>query len=57
LGRAILLASLNRLRAWGAYTAQLVTLSSNTPAVALYRSTGFTQLVIAEALVYEKQIA
>jgi ribosomal protein S18 acetylase RimI-like enzyme len=57
LGRAILLASLDRLRTWDAHTTQLVTISSNTPAVALYRSTGFTQLEIAEAPGYEKQFA
>jgi ribosomal protein S18 acetylase RimI-like enzyme len=56
LGRAILLASLDRLRRWGAHTAQLLTISSNTPAIALYRSTGFTQVEIPEAPGYEKQI-
>jgi len=48
-GRAILLASLARLRTWGADTALLVTVSSNIPAIKLYQSAGFTQVEAVEA--------
>jgi ribosomal protein S18 acetylase RimI-like enzyme len=56
LGRAIILASLNRLQAWGAHTAQLLTISSNAPAIALYSSAGFIRVEIAETPGYQKQI-
>jgi ribosomal protein S18 acetylase RimI-like enzyme len=57
LGRAILYAGLNQLRAWGAETAMLVTVSSNTAAMRLYERTGFERVAIAEPPSYQKQFA
>jgi ribosomal protein S18 acetylase RimI-like enzyme len=57
LGRVMLLAALDRLRVWGAHTAQLLTISSNAPAIALYRSAGFIQVEIPETPGYAKQFA
>lgn len=57
LGKALLLTSLNRLRNWGTETVQLVTISTNTPAVKLYQATGFAPVVVTEAVRYQKQIS
>jgi mycothiol synthase len=57
LGRAILLAGLARLREWGADTAMLVTISTNTLAVNLYEKTGFERVAVYEAPGHEKHIA
>ena len=54
LGSAVLAAALRQLQAWGAETAQLVTVSSNTPAVTLYRRLGFERLQIEEPARYRK---
>jgi mycothiol synthase len=56
LGRAALLAGLARLKEWGANTAILVTVNTNTPAISLYHKTGFEILEIAEYPSYEKKI-
>jgi ribosomal protein S18 acetylase RimI-like enzyme len=56
LGRAILLASLLRLQAWGAETVRLITVSTNIPALKFYEATGFTPVTIPEALNYERNI-
>jgi len=56
LGQAILLAGLARLRAWGADTAMLVTVSTNVPAVRLYESVGFARVDVSEAPRYQKQV-
>lgn len=54
LGRAALLGGLAQLKAWGAETALLVTITSNTPAVALYRAAGFEEAAVTEAVSYQK---
>ena len=41
LGRAVLLAGLRQMRTWGAETAMLVTMASNTTAQSLYTAAGF----------------
>jgi mycothiol synthase len=56
LGRAVLLAGLRELRAWGAESARLVTVSTSTPAIRLYLATGFQRVEAAELPVYEMQI-
>jgi ribosomal protein S18 acetylase RimI-like enzyme len=56
LGRAVLLASLDQLHAWGAHTARLLTISTNMPAIALYRSTGFARAEVPEPPSYQKSI-
>ena len=56
LGRAILSAGLARLREWGADSARLVTITTNTPAVQLYHSAGFEIEALVEPQTYEKQI-
>lgn len=55
-GRAILSAGLLQLKELGADIAMLVTINTNTPAVALYNKTGFESVAIKEYLSYEKQI-
>lgn len=55
-GRAVLLASLHQMRKWGADTAMLITVNTNTPAIRLYSATGFTTVDIQEPLWYTKQI-
>jgi hypothetical protein len=55
LGRAFLLAGLDRLRAWGAHTAQLLTINSNIPAIAPCSSTGFIRDEMVETPAYQKQ--
>jgi len=57
LGRAALSAGLLKLREWGAETAMLITISTNTPAVTLYNRTGFDSVEITEYPSYQKQIA
>ena len=57
LGKAILLAGLARLREWGADTAMLVTINTNTSAIHLYAKTGFERMVVSESPRYEKYIA
>ena len=56
LGRAILLAGLHTLSAWGADSARLVTVSTNTPAIQLYHATGFHRVDAVELPVYEMRI-
>lgn len=56
LRKAILLACLSRLKAWGAESVRLVTVSTNTPAVRLYAGTGFTPIPVPEPARYEKRI-
>jgi ribosomal protein S18 acetylase RimI-like enzyme len=56
LGQAVLWAGLRRLRAWGADTAMLVTLSSNIAANRLYAKTGFERMAVVEMPRYEKHI-
>jgi ribosomal protein S18 acetylase RimI-like enzyme len=56
LGRAILLASLHRLQAWGAETVRLITTSTNIPVTKLYDATGFMPVTIPEALNYKRNI-
>lgn len=56
LGRVVLLACLHRLRAWGADTAMLVTVSGNTSAVRLYETTGLRHVDVHEPPRYEKRI-
>jgi ribosomal protein S18 acetylase RimI-like enzyme len=56
LGQAALLAGLRQLQEWGAKTAMLVTISTNTPAVGLYQKTGFTPYEGIEPLVYKLQM-
>ena len=55
-GRAILTAGVLQLKEIGADNALLVTINTNTPAVALYNKTGFESVVIKEYPSYEKQI-
>lgn len=49
LGRAVLLAGLRQLREWGAETALLITVNTNTPALGLYDATGFERMDVQEA--------
>jgi ribosomal protein S18 acetylase RimI-like enzyme len=56
LGKAVLLASLQRLQNWGAETVQLVTVNTNTPAIILYHATGFSPLHVLEPTRYKKRI-
>jgi ribosomal protein S18 acetylase RimI-like enzyme len=44
------------LKELGADTAMLVTINTNTPAVAFYNKTGFESISIKEYPSYEKQI-
>lgn len=55
-GRAILTAGLQQLKEFGADVAMLVTINTNTPAVALYNKAGFESVAIKEYPSYEKQI-
>jgi len=55
-GQAILTAGLVHLKEIGADNAMLVTINTNTPAVALYKKTGFESVSIKEYPSYEKQI-
>lgn len=55
-GRSILVAGLLQLKELGADTAILVTINTNTPAVALYNKTGFERVEIEEYPSYEKTI-
>lgn len=55
-GRAILMAGLLQLKELGADIALLVTINTNTPAVALYNKTGFKSIEINEYPSFEKQI-
>jgi ribosomal protein S18 acetylase RimI-like enzyme len=57
LGRAVLFAGLNQLQEWGADTAMLIIISTNTPAVNLYTKMGFEPVEILEYASYEKQMA
>jgi len=56
LGRAILLASLARLRSWGTDTAMLVTVSSNVPAIKLYQAAGFERVEVDEVPSYQMDV-
>jgi mycothiol synthase len=56
LGSAVLMAGLRQLQDWGAETAMLVTISTNTPAVSLYQKTGFTSIDVVEPRVYFKEL-
>jgi mycothiol synthase len=56
LGRAVLTAGLLQLQEFGADTAMLITINTNTPAVTLYDKTGFEIAEIKEYPSYEKQI-
>jgi ribosomal protein S18 acetylase RimI-like enzyme len=56
LGCAVLMAGLSHLREWGAETAMLITVSSNVPALSLYRKAGFMQVEVREAARFEKQL-
>jgi ribosomal protein S18 acetylase RimI-like enzyme len=56
LGRAVLLASLRRLREWGAETVILITVNTNTPALKLYEATGFTRMEVVETPGYQKNL-
>jgi len=56
LASALLLDSLKRLRAQGAETALLVTLSSNTPAIRLYQRAGFGPMAVPEPVSYQMNI-
>ena len=55
-GRAALSAGLLQLQQWGAETAMLITMSTNTPAITLYNKTGFDRAEIPEYPIYQKQI-
>lgn len=55
-GRAILTAGLRQLKEFGADLAMLVTINTNTPAVALYNKAGFESVAIKEYPSYKKQI-
>jgi len=55
-GKAVLSAGLSQLRNWGAEIAMLVTVSTNTPALQLYKNAGFEPVDVAEPPSYEKQI-
>ena len=52
-GQAALLAGLTQLRRWGADTAMLITINTNTPALKLYNKVGFEFVQIAEPLRYK----
>lgn len=56
LGKAVLLASLARLRASGVEETLLVTASDNTTAIHLYQSVGFERVESCEALSYQLQL-
>jgi ribosomal protein S18 acetylase RimI-like enzyme len=56
LGHAILSAGLSQLQEWGADLAMLITVSTNTPAVNLYKKTGFECVEVLEYPAYQKQI-
>ncbi|MBN2550021.1 MAG: GNAT family N-acetyltransferase [Anaerolineales bacterium] len=56
LGRAILLAGLQALHAWGAHSARLVTTSDNEPAVRLYERCGFVVTQMDEPAGYEMTV-
>jgi len=56
LGQAILTTGLLHLQKLGADTAMLITINSNSPAVALYNKTGFNRVEIKDNPSYEKQI-
>ncbi len=56
LGRAALLAGLRQVREWGAETAALITVNTNTPALKLYETVGFARMEISEVPGYEKQV-
>lgn len=56
LGLAVLLASLQQLCAWGADTAVLITTSTNTPALNLYKTAGFVQMEITEMPGYQMNL-
>ena len=55
-GQAILLAGLHQLQELGADTAMLVTINTNTPAINLYKKTGFIEVENLEKPGYIKQI-
>jgi ribosomal protein S18 acetylase RimI-like enzyme len=55
-GQAILLAGLHQLQELGADTAMLVTINTNTPAIRLYKKTGFHEVVNLEKPGYIKNI-
>jgi mycothiol synthase len=55
-GKAILLAGLEQLRAWGTEIVMLVTISNNAPAIRLYENVGFTRKNIPERSSYEMSI-
>ncbi len=57
LGQAILLAGLACLREWGADTAMLVTINTNTSAIHLYTKTGFERIDVSEPPSYNKYIS
>ena len=57
LGRAVLLASLEGLRLWGAESVRLVTISNNLPAIRLYQATGFSQVEVSEPASYQQAIS
>jgi ribosomal protein S18 acetylase RimI-like enzyme len=57
LGQAVLSAGLIQLQEWGADTAMLITVNTNTPAVNLYTKAGFEYVEISEYPGYEKQVA
>lgn len=54
LGRVALSAGLLQLKKWGAETAMLLTISTNSSAVALYNSIGFNPIEISEYPIYQK---
>ncbi len=54
LGRAVLLAGLRQLQEWGAEMALLITVSTNTPALALYDAAGFVRMDVPEMPGYER---
>jgi ribosomal protein S18 acetylase RimI-like enzyme len=56
LGRALLLAGLAQLQAWGAQAAMLVTINTNLPAVGLYEKSGFELVDVKQPERYEKVI-
>jgi len=56
-GKAVLTAGLSRLQKLGSQVAMLVTLSTNTPALQLFKNAGFEPVELSEPPVYEKQIS
>jgi len=56
-GQAVLTAGLSHLKALGAATAMLITVNTNTPAVALYNKAGFESVEVKEYPSYQKQIS